>query len=140
MHTLTGGCRCGNFKVTLTLSKPSAEFVARECGCSFCVSRKGRHVSDPAGAVAITIADEALWNKHRFGTGTCDFMICTKCDGYMGAVGDTPAGLKAVISVWCLDTPDVFTKTAPSDFEGEDVENRLARRARNWTPAKLKIG
>lgn len=97
-------------------------------------------MSDPAGAVTIAVAHESLWNKHRFGTATCDFMICTKCDGYMGAVGDTPVGLKAVVSVWCLDTPDVFTKTAPSDFEGEDVDSRLARRARNWTPATLKIG
>lgn len=140
MYTLTGGCRCGNFRVVLTFSKPPGEFVARACGCSFCVSRNGRHVSDPAGRVEIRIRDESLWNKHRFGTATCDFMICKACDGYMGAVGDTPAGLKAVISIWCLDTPDVFTKTAPSDFEGENVESRLARRARNWTPAAVKIG
>ena len=140
MHQLTGGCRCGNFKLTLLLSKPPAEFVARKCGCSFCVGRNGTHVSDPEGSVQIAITDESLWNKHRFGTATCDFMICKKCDGYLGAVGETPAGLKAVISIWCLETPDVFTKFMPTDFEGEDVENRLARRARNWTPAALKIG
>ena len=135
---INGSCACGNMKLRLSLTKPASDYTARKCGCSFCAPRNGAHVSDPDGSVEITVADESLWNKHRFGTSTCDFMICKGCDGYLGAIGETPAGLRAVISIWCLETPDLFTKFAASDFEGETVESRLARRGRNWTPAVLK--
>ena len=140
MHQLTGGCACGNFSVRLTLTKPPQDYTARQCGCSFCVSHGGTHISDPLGLFEVSVADESLWNKYRFGTGTCDFLICTKCDGYLGAVGDTPTGFRGVIDIRCLDGSEVITARTPSDFEGESVEDRLARRGRNWTPASLKVG
>ena len=74
---------------------------------------------------------------HRFGTGTCDFLICKKCDGYLGAIGDFAEGKKAVVNIRCLDDANAFPTVAPATFEGETLEIRLARRARNWTPAVL---
>ena len=33
-----------------------------------------------------------------------------------------------------------FVEAEPRDFDGEDVDTRLARRARSWTPATVRLG
>jgi hypothetical protein len=39
----------------------------------------------------------------------------------------------AVVNVNCFENVDPsLLRRAPSNFDGEDVENRLARRQRNW--------
>jgi hypothetical protein len=136
---LHGGCRCGNLNLYLTLTKPVASYAARKCDCSFCTGRGSAHVSDPQGRVDVHVRDPAQLLLHRFGTGTCDFLICKKCDGYLGAMGDFAAGKKAVVNIRCLDDPDVFETVGPTTFEGESLDARLARRDRNWTPAVLHL-
>jgi hypothetical protein len=136
---LTGGCRCGNLRLTLTLTKPAASYTARKCDCSFCTARGSAHVSDPQGRVDFHVRDADQLLLHRFGTGTCDFLICKRCDGYLGAMGDFVDGKKAVVNIRCLDDTDAFPTVAPATFEGETLEIRLARRARNWTPASVTI-
>ena len=134
---LTGGCGCGNLRLTLTLTRPAATYTARKCDCSFCTSRGSAHVSDPEGRVDVRVREPDNLLLHRFGTGTCDFLICKKCDGYLGAMGDFTEGKKAVVNIRCLDDQNAFTALAPTTFEGESLEIRLARRAKNWTPAAL---
>jgi hypothetical protein len=136
---LHGGCRCGNLRLTLSLTKPAASYTARKCDCSFCTARGSAHVSDPEGRVEVHVREPDQLLLHRFGTGTCDFLICKKCDGYLGAMGDFADGKKAVVNIRCLDDPGAFPTIAPATFEGESLELRLARRARNWTPAVIDL-
>jgi hypothetical protein len=50
-----------------------------------------------------------------------------------------PAGARAVINVNCLDDRAAFVRQpAPVDHDGETTEDRLARRAANWTPANIR--
>jgi hypothetical protein len=131
-----GGCHCGNLRVSLRLTQPPAEVRLRACGCSFCRAHNTRTASDPDGAVDIRADDWSLVQLYRFGTGTAEFVICRRCGVYIGAIGDSGAGTRAVINTTCLDDRALFTRDpAPTDHDGEIIENRLARRAANWTPA-----
>jgi hypothetical protein len=57
---------------------------------------------------------------------------------YIGAVCHTAAGIRAVINVNCLDDQAAFARQLVSaDHDQETTEDRLARRAANWTPATL---
>ncbi len=133
-----GGCHCGNLRVVLRLPKAPEEVRLRACGCSFCRAHNTRTASDPNGAVDISADDWALVELYRFGTGTAEFVICKRCGVYIGAVGETAAGMRAVINTNCLDDRAAFTaQPNPTDHEGEAREDRLARRAANWTPATL---
>jgi len=133
-----GGCHCGNLRLTLRLSQAPEDVRLRACGCSFCRAHNTRTVSDPRGAVDISADDWALVELYRFGTGTAEFMICKRCGVYIGAVGETAAGMRAVINTNCLDDRAALTaQPHPTDHEGEATEDRLARRAANWTPATL---
>jgi hypothetical protein len=120
-----GGCHCGNLRLTLRLSQAPGDVRLRACGCSFCRAHNTRTASDPYGAVDIWADDWSLVERYRFGTGT-------------GAVGDTASGTRAVINTNCrmiaLTLP--ISRTPPIT-NGEATEDRLTRRAANWTPATL---
>lgn len=133
-----GGCHCGNLRVSLRLTLPPDEVRVRACGCSFCRRHNTRTASDPEGAVDIRADDWSLVQLYRFGTGTAEFVICSRCGVYIGAMGDTSSGKRAVINTTCLDDRALFTRDpAPTDHDGETTESRLARRAANWTPATV---
>jgi hypothetical protein len=133
-----GGCHCGNLHLTLRLSQAPEETRLRACGCSFCRSRNTRTTSDPQGFVEIWAEDWLLVEPYRFGSGTAEFLICRRCGVYIGAVGETAAGTRAVINANCLDDRAAFTQQpTPVDHDSEATEDRLARRATHWTPATL---
>jgi hypothetical protein len=133
-----GGCHCGNLRLSLRLSQMPAETRLRACGCSFCRAHNTRTTGDPSGSVDIHAADWSLVERYRFGTGTAEFLICKRCGVYIGAIGETASGTRAVINTNCLDDRAAFTRQPdPVDHDGEATGDRLVRRAANWTPASL---
>jgi hypothetical protein len=136
--THDGGCHCGNLRVSLRLTQPPGEVRLRACGCSFCRAHNTRTASDPDGAVEVWADDWSQVQLYRFGSGTAEFVICRNCGVYVGAIGDSGGGMRAVINTTCLDDRALFTREpAPIDHGGETTEGRLARRAANWTPATI---
>jgi hypothetical protein len=115
-----------------------ADTRLRACGCSFCRAHNTRTTSDPSGSVDIRAADWSLVEPYRFSTGTAEFLICKRCGVYVGAVAATDSGMRAVININCLDDRDAFTQQPdPVDHDGEEIDDRQARRAANWTPATI---
>ena len=134
----TGGCHCGNLRLTLRLTQAPHEVRLRACQCSFCRANQTRTVSDPDGACAILVRDPDQVSRYRFGSKTADFLICRTCGIYIGAMSETSAGLRAVINTNCLDDRALFDGTAhPTVHDGETTESRMVRRAANWTPTTL---
>jgi hypothetical protein len=134
-----GGSHCGNVQVRVRLSKPPEDNPLRACTCSFCRSHSPRMVSDPGGLFEVWADDWSLVENYRFGTGTCDFLICRRCGVFIAAVSQMTAGARAVVNVNCLSDRERFTSVpAVHDFEGETVEDRLSRRAANWMPAVIR--
>ena len=135
-----GGCHCGNLRLTLRLSQPPHETRLRACGCSFCRANQTRTTSDPNGAVDIWAKDWSQVERYRFGTATADFLICKRCGIYIGAAAETAAGWRSVTNLNSLDDRALFTnRPTPTDHDGETQENRIARRAVNWTPTTIHI-
>jgi hypothetical protein len=82
--------------------------------------------------------DWSLVENYRFGTRTCDFLICRRCGDFIAAVAETTAGPRAV-NVNCLNDRARFTSVpAVYDFEGETSETRSSRRAANWMSAIIR--
>ena len=77
-------------------------------------------------------------SRYRFGLRTADFLVCQRCGVYVGAVCETPSGLKAVVNVNTLKDRALFTQPIdPVDYDGETAQSRTARRAARWMPAKV---
>lgn len=134
----TGGCHCGNLRVHLRLTRPAHDAALRACRCSFCRAHATRTVSDPDGAFEVWADDWSDVQSYRFGSHTADYFVCRRCGVYIGAVCETPAGVRAVVNTNSLRERDLFTQEpALPDHDGEETAARLARRAANWTPTVL---
>ena len=134
-----GGCHCGNLRLALRLTVAPADSPLRACQCPFCRAHATRTVADPNGLAEISAEDWSLVELYRFGTRTADYIVCRRCGVYLGAVCDIVAGTRAVINVNSLADRGQFTQMpAANDYDGETVEQRLARRARRWMPAVIR--
>jgi hypothetical protein len=128
-----GKCHCGNIALVLDLGAEAPEIPARACGCSFCVKHGGVWTSNPKFRLQVTIRDRALVSEYVFGTRTATFHVCARCGAVPLVTSEISGHLYAVVNVNALEHVDeAWLRRAPASFEGEDVESRLARRARNW--------
>lgn len=132
MH-LTGRCHCGNIALDVEWEGDPPEIPARACGCTFCVKHGGVWTSNPRAAVTVTIAEAARKTTYEFGTRTAQFHVCTRCGTVPLVTSDIDGHTYAVLNVNALENVDPsWLRRSGSNFDGEDVEARLARRARNW--------
>ena len=94
--------------------------------------------ADPEGLFEVWADDWSLVENYRFGTRTCDFLICRRCGVFIAAVSEMAGGARAVVNVNCLSDRERFTALpVVHEFEGETIEIRSARRTANWMPALL---
>jgi len=131
-----GSCHCTAVKATFTTSKSPAELGARECQCSFCKLHGGSHTSDPQGTLSIKAAPGVI-NRYRFGTGTADFLLCSRCGVAPAITWRREDGkLLGVVRVQALETRDEILKhERQMNVNAETWEDRFVRRSRTWTPA-----
>ena len=132
MH-ISGTCHCGNIAFALEWEGNSPEIPARACGCTFCVKHGGVWTSNAKSRLAVTIRDRSLVSRYEFGSRTATFHICSRCGAVPVVTSEIADHLYAVVNVNVLENVDrsSFQRTS-ANFEGEDVDSRLARRARNW--------
>jgi hypothetical protein len=96
-------------------------------------------VADLEGLFEVWADDWSLVENYRFGTRTCDFLICRRCGVFIAAISETTAGVRAVVNVNCLNERGHFTSVpVVHDFEGETSETRSSRHAAYWMPAIIR--
>jgi hypothetical protein len=135
MRTIEGGCRCGNIRYRLLWPGAGDVIPARACGCSFCRPRRATYTSHPEARLDAVVADEANLSMYRFGTSTADFFVCRRCGGLTFAVSEIDGRSYAVVNVFTFDDAEAMEfDVSSTDFDGETVDQRLRRRARNWIP------
>jgi hypothetical protein len=130
---INGKCHCGNIAFTLGWEGEPPEIPARACGCSFCIKHGGVWTSNPRSTLAVDIRDAALLSRYAFGTKTAEFYVCSRCGAVPLVTSQIEDRLHAVVNVNMFENVDSsWLRRASADFEGEDLELRLARRKRNW--------
>jgi hypothetical protein len=130
---IDGKCHCGNIAFELEWEGEPPEIPARACSCSFCVKHGGVWTSSPRSRLTVTIRDCSLVSKYAFGSQTATFHICSRCGAVPLVTSEIAHHLYAVVNVNVLENVDAsWLRRAAANFEGEDVESRLARRQRNW--------
>ncbi len=133
-----GSCHCGNIRTIFHWPEETESIPVRACGCSLCTKHGGVWTSNPNGHFELAINNTAQVENYRFGTKTADFHVC-KCCGVIPIVTCEMEGRRyAVLNIKTFDDEDPAAfDSSPTDFEGESVDDRLARRRRNWTPEKI---
>ncbi len=130
-----GACHCGAIGYRYTCATPPAEWAIRACQCRFCRAHDALSTSDPFGTIAFEAADPDQLQRYRFGLRTADFLLCRRCGVYVGAVIETPGGRFGIINTHALVDPQPSLATRePVSYDGEDTDNRVARREQRWSP------
>ena len=133
-----GGCHCGAIRLVYETALAPEATEVRACLCGFCRKHASRGVSDPAGKLTITLHDEAVIQRYRFGLGTADYLLCGRCGVYVAAVMPDAGRHFAVAIVNAFDDPERFTQAPrPADYSAEDESARRRRRRERWTPAEI---
>jgi hypothetical protein len=136
MHSrIRGSCHCANVSFDLAWPGDAATIPARRCGCTFCQKHGGVWTSNPAGELTVRLVRPEQVSRYEFGTGTAEFVVCARCGAVPLVTSRIDDRLFAVVNVNAFDGVDATRITiAPASFDGEAVEDRLARRKRNWIP------
>ena len=130
---IKGKCHCGNISFSLDWQGDAPEIPARACGCTFCVKHGGVWTSNPKGTLEVEIRDPALVSRYEFGTRTATFHVCAKCGSVPFVTSEIDNHVHAVVNVNMFENVDpAWLRRGATDFDGEDLESRLARRQRNW--------
>jgi hypothetical protein len=130
---INGKCHCGNIAFALDWDEDPPAIPARACGCTFCVKHGGVWTSHPKSRLAVAIRDASLVSKYAFGSRTATFHVCSRCGAVPLVTSEIADRLYAVVNVNVLENLDQSRlRRAAANFEGEDVEARLARRRQNW--------
>lgn len=132
---IQGKCHCGNISFRLDWPGDGSEIAIRACGCTFCTKHGGSWTSNADAALDAQIGDALLVSKYRFGTGTADFYVCSRCGVVPFVTSSVDGRLYAVVNVNTFQDIDTSSMSrAATSFDGEDTAGRLERRQRNWIP------
>ena len=132
---INGRCHCGNIAFTLAWDDAVAEIPARACDCTFCVKHGGVWTSNPRARLEVSVTDRAAVSLYEFGTRTATFHVCARCGAVPVVTSDIGGRRYGVVNVNAIEGADPSRiRRASASFDGEGVDARLARRARNWIP------
>lgn len=130
---INGKCHCGNIALTLEWEGSPPEIPARACSCTFCVKHGGVWTSHPKSRLTVAIRDASLVSNYAFGSRTATFHVCKRCGTVPFVTSEIADHLYAVVNVNALEDVDPsWLRRGTANFEGEDIDSRLARRKRNW--------
>ena len=86
MKIYNGKCNCKNFTIIFKTNKEPSDLIPLKCNCSFCLKKEVLYLSDPNGEVIIHIKEERFVSKEMFALETSEFITCSKCNMFIGAV------------------------------------------------------
>jgi hypothetical protein len=130
---IDGRCHCKNIVFELDWPGAAPDVVARACGCSFCVKHGGVWTSNPGAKLSVAVREAGVVSKYAFGTETATFHVCSRCGAVPIVTSEIASRLYAVVNVNTFENFDpARLRRQAADFDGEELEERLARRQRNW--------
>ncbi len=135
MRNILGKCHCGNIEYEFLWPESGNDIPVRACSCTFCRKHNGVYTSHPQGQLKARVSDQSRVNKYAFGTKTAEFYICANCGVVPFVTSKIQGKTYAVVNVNTFENvkPEDLVSSV-TDFDGESIDGRLQRRARNWIP------
>ncbi|WP_192385246.1 GFA family protein [Mesorhizobium silamurunense] len=135
----SGGCHCGNIRLSFSTALAPAGMEIRACQCSFCTRHGSRAAADPNGKLIVSVEDKSRLQVYRFGLRTADYLICRECGVYVAAIAGDGDDARAIVIVNALDDREQFCREPiPVRYDAESREQRLARRRTAWMPVAIQ--
>jgi hypothetical protein len=133
-----GRCHCSAIGYRYRTPLIPAEWAIRACDCSFCRAHDVLSASGATADITFFAREPGKLRRYRFGLRTADFLICSHCGVYIGAVMSGNCGTFGIVNVRALVTqPEHLATAVPVSYDGEDEVSRIARREQRWSKARF---
>ena len=127
MHSLSGGCHCGNLSIDLELSSDPGTYRPRVCDCDFCRRHGAAYLSDAEGSLRIRMKDEQVLSTYRQGSGQAEFLLCKRCGVMIGVLYRNAGRVYAAVNTNAIDASVVFGSeqgVSPKTLSAEEKAGR----------------
>jgi hypothetical protein len=132
---ITGTCHCGRLRYVVKLPFEGEMIPVRRCSCTFCRRHGAVYTSHPKGTLCAVVRGVSSDAAYSFATGTAVFHVCSTCGVVPFVTSQVEGTLRAVVNVNTFDGVDFASfLESTTDFDKEDLGDRLARRAHTWIP------
>lgn len=132
MHSVSGGCHCGNILLDLRLANEPASYNPRACDCAFCRKHGAAYVSDARGSLRVRISDERRIGTYRQGSELAEMLLCTHCGVLVGALYRTEGQIYATVNVRVIEGTESFGTEQPVSPKKLSGDAKVARWKDLW--------
>jgi len=139
MPDVSGGCYCGNIRLTVSFSQDLSAYTPRACDCDFCRKHGAAYVSDPVGALRIRVSDERELSRFRQGSNTAQMLLCRKCGVLVGAVYQEADELFGTVNAQSLESRASFGTQQSVSPKVLSAGQKVLRWREIWFP-KVVLG
>lgn len=134
-QSFRGACHCKAIGFIYRTARNPREWNIRACQCSFCRVHAALTASDPSGSLEFTARDRDSMHRYRFGQRTADFLLCSNCGIYIGAVMESERGRFGIVNTRAMQSLELsLPEPTPVNYDGEQAAGRSQRREKRWTP------
>ena len=127
-----GQCSCGAIHYEWQTSHSIQGLTPRACQCDYCAAQNATYTSEYGSRLQITLAHPDTAHIVQHGFKTCDFVECSSCKVLVYVTSIIDGVRYAVINAATLRDRDQMAPPAPIIFSAETLDQRNARRQKNW--------
>jgi hypothetical protein len=132
MHSISGGCHCGNIQVDLSLARAPANYHPRACDCSFCRKHGAAYISDAQGSLRIRISEPDGCGQYRQGNELAEMLLCTRCGVLIGALFQSEGRIHATVNVRAVEGTARFGAEQTVSPQVLSADQKVARWKELW--------
>jgi hypothetical protein len=132
MHSISGGCYCGNILLDVQLANEPGSYNPRACDCAFCRKHGAAYISDPRGSLRVRIDDQRRSGTYRQGSELAEMLLCTHCGVLIGAVYRTEDRIYATVNVRAVEGDANFGVAQPVSPKKLSPDAKVARWKELW--------
>jgi [ribosomal protein S5]-alanine N-acetyltransferase len=133
MPDVSGGCYCGNIRLSVTFSQDLSAYTPRACDCDFCRKHGAAYVSDPAGSLVVRVTDERELSRFRQGSNTAEMLLCRRCGVLVGALYQEADELFGTVNAQSLESRTFATEQSVSP-KALSADRKVRRWREIWFP------
>lgn len=134
MPDVSGGCYCGNIRLTVSFSRDLSAYTPRACDCDFCRKHGAAYVSDPAGSLCIRVTDERELSRFRQGSNTAEMLLCRTCGVLVGALYPEAGELFGTVNAQSLESRTIFGPQQSVSPKSLSADRKVQRWREIWFP------
>jgi len=132
MQTLAGGCHCGNIRIELDLTRAAGTYSPRACDCDFCRKHQAAYISDPQGALRLTVREQRDATRYAQGSGQAELLLCRNCGVLVSPLFTDSGRLYGSVNVNAVEGAAAFGPRQPVSPQTLSPEEKAQRWKTLW--------